>query len=87
MKVRSFYPRQVLRRLQGEHKQLDAGQVAAIRYMARKGRKLGLSIAVGSTANLDNVLAAGSAAAAQAIIIAANTCVSLTGDAFAARMP
>ncbi len=44
MKVRRFYPRQVLRRLQGEHEQLDKGKMAAVVYAMRKGRKLGVSI-------------------------------------------
>ncbi len=81
MKIRNFYPRQVLRTLQGDHKQLDAGQVAAIQYAARKGRKLGLSLMIGSTANSADVLASVSRESAQAIIANANTRIFLKAAA------
>ncbi len=73
MKVQNFYPRQVLRRLVGEHRELDAGQRAAIKYAGLKGRKLGLSISVGSTATASEVLAAASPEFAQAVIANATT--------------
>lgn len=77
MKIRTFYPRQVLRKLQGDHKQLDAGQLAAIKYATRKGRKLGLSLMVGSTATAEDVLAATSREFAQAAIANATTRIVL----------
>ena len=48
MKVRNFYPRQVLRRLQGEHKALSAGQEKALKFLLRRSRKLGYAVSVGS---------------------------------------
>ena len=77
MKIRSFYPRQVFRKLQGDHKQLDAGQLAAVKFAARKGRKLGISLMVGSTATAADVLAATSQSSAQAIIANGNTGIIL----------
>ncbi len=50
MKKRTFYPRQVLRKLQGIHASLDDGQKAALRFVMRRGRKLGYSVFVGTTA-------------------------------------
>lgn len=47
MKARRFYPRQALRALQGTHIRLDAGQQAALKYVMRRGRSLGLSMACG----------------------------------------
>jgi hypothetical protein len=67
MKVRKFYPRQVLRRLQGEHEELTLGQFAALRYLMLRSRKLGYSISAGPAASREDVLAAASAKAAQAV--------------------
>ena len=58
MKARNFYPRQVLRKLQGEHKQLNVGQLAAIRYVLLKGRKLGISLMSGTTATATDLAGA-----------------------------
>lgn len=77
MKIRNFYPRQVLRKLQGDHKQLDAGQLAAVKFAVRKGRKFGISLMVGSTATSADVLAATNQASAKAIIANANTRIIL----------
>ena len=68
MKVRKFYPRQVLRRLQGDHTSLNRTQVAVLRFVMRRGRKLGYAIQAGPTANAEDLLAATSAAAAQAVL-------------------
>jgi len=75
MKVQKFYPRQVLRSLEGDHKDLDAGQRAAIKYASLKGRKLGLSICVGSTATAADVLAAPSSELVQALFANATTSI------------
>lgn len=77
MKVRNFYPRQVLRKLQGEHKKLDEGQVAALRYVMLKGRKLGYSVMSGPTASAEDLLAATSKEAAQAIFANCTTRIVL----------
>lgn len=72
MKVRKFYPRQVLRRLQGEYQKLDAAQLAILRYAMRKGRKLGISMFTGSCATREDLLTAANAQEAKAIIENAN---------------
>ena len=77
MKVQKFYPRQVLRKLQGDHQALDAGQLAAIKYAIRKGRKLCLSLSVASTASAGEVLAAASPELAQAVIANSTTRIIL----------
>lgn len=77
MKQRNFYPRQVLRKLQGEHKQLDAGQLAALRYLLLKGRKLGISVMSGTTATAAELVGAVSKEAAAAILANANTKIIL----------
>jgi len=77
MKIRKFYPRQVLRKLQGEHKALEAAQLAAITYCARKGRKLGISLMIDSTATASELLAAGSPELAHAVIANATTRIIL----------
>jgi hypothetical protein len=47
MKVRRFYPRQVLRTLDGRAvTDLGAGEQCALRYFLRRSRKLGQQIAV-----------------------------------------
>lgn len=77
MKARSFYPRQVLRKLQGKHTQLDAGQLAALRYVASKGRKLGISLISGTTATPADLAVAMSKEATAAILANANTRIIL----------
>ena len=77
MKTRNFYPRQVLRKLQGEHKQLDAGQLAALRYVALKGRKLGISLMFGTLATSADLAGAMSKEAAAASLANANTRIIL----------
>lgn len=47
MKIRSFYPRQVLRRLQGDHADLSASETAALRFLMLRSRKMGLAVVVG----------------------------------------
>jgi len=47
MKRRNFYPKQVLRALEGCNPlKLDPGESSALSYFLRKGRRLGLAIAV-----------------------------------------
>lgn len=82
MKVRKFYPRQVLRKLQGDHIRLDDGQFAAVKYAALKGRKLGMSLFVGSTADRLEILAAASSETVQAVIENATTRIVLNGSLF-----
>lgn len=77
MKVRNFYPRQVLRKLQGEHEKLNAGQLAALRYVILKGRKLGYSVTSGPTASAADLLASGSEEAAQAVLANCTTSIIL----------
>lgn len=77
MKIRKFYPRQVLRALRGDHACLSPGQLAAVRYFSLKGRRLGLLLAVGSTATAENLLATFSLAEAQAVIANASTRIFL----------
>lgn len=81
MKVQKFYPRQVLRKLQGEHKALDAGQLAAVNYGVRESRKIGLSLKVSSSATATDLIAAMSYEQAQAIIANATTRIFLKGAA------
>lgn len=47
MKVRTFYPRQVLRRLVGDHAELTGATQAALRFLALNSRKMGLCVLVG----------------------------------------
>ncbi len=54
MKTRKFYPRQVLRRLQGGHAALSAGQRAALAFACRRGRKLGYAVSVATQAAFDS---------------------------------
>jgi len=77
MKVRKFYPRQVLRRLSGEHTALKPGQAAAVRYAALKGRKLGISIMAISTATAADMAMACNSKQAEAILANANTRIIL----------
>jgi len=65
MKVRKFYPRQALRRLQGEHQNLAAGQRAALLYVMRRGRKLGYSVSAGPATTSAELLQAATASQAE----------------------
>lgn len=50
MKVRKFYPRSAIRPLAGrEFATLSQGEVAALRYVMRRSRKMGVQVAVAST--------------------------------------
>ncbi|MDN0082418.1 hypothetical protein QU487_06575 [Crenobacter sp. SG2305] len=67
MKPQKFYPRQVLRKLVGEHEALDAGQQAALLFAMRKSRKLGLAIVSGpklTPADYENAMSSGPKAVA-----------------------
>lgn len=68
MKKRNFYPRQVLRKLQGEHSTLDAGQNAALRYLLRRGRRLGYSVQVGPAVNSGDFPLSGLAKASSVLL-------------------
>lgn len=73
MKVRKFYPLQVLRKLQGEHAVLSKGQEAAFRFAALKGRKLGIAIVRTGVVNKTELLAAQSNEIAERILANCNT--------------
>ena len=50
MKTRKFYPRSAIRALAGrEFSSLDRGETAALRFVMRRGRRMGVSVMV--TAN------------------------------------
>lgn len=68
MKVRNFYPRQVLRKLQGEHVALSKGQEGAFRFAALKGCKLGIAIARTAVVDKAELLAAQSKETAERIL-------------------
>ncbi len=68
MKVRNFYPRQVLRKLQGDHAQLNTAQLAALKFVMLRGRKLGYSVMAGPIATPEALLASGSKESAQAVL-------------------
>lgn len=47
MKKQRFYPRQVLRAVEGLHEELTEAQWAVVTYLTRRARKLGLTVLVG----------------------------------------
>lgn len=47
MKQKRFYPRQVLRSVEGSHDDLTEAQWAVVRYLTVNARKLGLTVLVG----------------------------------------
>ncbi len=50
MKIRKFYPRSAIRTLGGrEFSTLGAGEVAALRFVMRRGRRMGVSVMVAAT--------------------------------------
>lgn len=50
MKIRKFYPRSAIRTLSGrEFSTLDRGEVAALRFVMRRGRRMGVSVMVAAT--------------------------------------
>ena len=50
MKIRKFYPRSAIRTLGGrEFSTLEAGEVAALRFVMRRGRSMGVSVMVSAT--------------------------------------
>lgn len=77
-KPRRFYPRQALRRLAGDHSKLSPSQDAALRFLARRGRKLGYAMAVFPNVDPTQLLQAETAAAAQAVLANATTRIVLT---------
>lgn len=68
MKVRAFYPRQVLRKLQGVHSQLGAAQKAALLFVMRRGRKLGYAVMAGPVTTPESLMGARSAQDAHATL-------------------
>ncbi len=47
MKKRNFYPRQVAKRLTGKNPDaLNSGELAALRFFTKKGRKMGVGIQI-----------------------------------------
>lgn len=50
MKIRKFYPRPAIRAIGGrELSTLGAGEVAALRFVMRRGRRMGVSVMVTAT--------------------------------------
>lgn len=50
MKTRKFYPRSAIRALAGrEFSSLDRGETAALRFVMRRGRRMGVSVMVTAT--------------------------------------
>ena len=78
MKVRKFYPRQVIRKLQGEHDALSAAQTAVLRFAMHRSRKLGYSIMVGPNASPTDLAGAINAEAAQVVLANCTTRIILT---------
>lgn len=78
MKVRNFYPRQVLRKLQGEHVTLSKGQEAAFRFAMLKGRKLGIAMARAAVVDKAELLAAQSKESAERILSNCNIKIVMT---------
>ena len=56
MKVRNFYPRQALRKLQGEHAELSKGQKSALKVLMLKGRKMGIAVALSQVVDKNELL-------------------------------
>lgn len=73
MKAQKFYPRQVLRKLQGDHHDLTRGQLAAIRYATLNGRKLGLRVWVHAAIDAAPLREAGASKLADAVVANATT--------------
>lgn len=50
MKIRKFYPRSAIRALAGrEFSTLGRGEVAALQFVMRRGRRMGVSVSVTAT--------------------------------------
>lgn len=78
MKKRNFYPRQVLRALEGKTVQeLDAGRMCALQFFMRKSRKMNQMIAVLSDAK-QSAVAGATEAEAHAVFANATTRIFLT---------
>jgi len=58
MKVQRFYPKQVMKKLSGrDTSTLDKGEIAALTFFMRKGRKYGMEIGVLDEAKASDLLA------------------------------
>ena len=69
MKVQKFYPKQVMRRLKGRSVEtLNDGEKVALSFFIRKGRKFGMAIGILNDAKAEDLLAAESKEAADAIL-------------------
>lgn len=77
MKTQKFYPRQVLRRLHGDHRDLDKGQLAAIRYATLNGRKLGIRVWVHAAVDTTPLMQTGAQGLAEAVMANASTRIEL----------
>lgn len=73
MKAQKFYPRQVLRKLQGDHHDLTRGQLAAIRYATLNGRRLGMNVWVYAAIDIAPFTGAGASHLAAAAVANATT--------------
>ncbi|WP_027859778.1 hypothetical protein [Marinobacterium jannaschii] len=79
MKVRNFYPKQVMKRLaRRDVETLDAGEKAALNFFLRKGRKFGIGTAVLTETDPTELLAANNAEEASAILANCTTRIHLT---------
>lgn len=68
MKIRNFYPLQVLRRLNGKDAtRLSPGQRAALEFFMRRHRRYGVSMTVINEAPVSEIQAADSADAVEAV--------------------
>lgn len=73
MKEQKFYPRQVLRRMQGDHQDLNRGQLAVIRYATLNGRKLGIRLWVHAAIDTAPLVESGAHELADAVLANATT--------------
>jgi hypothetical protein len=78
MKTRNYYPKQVMRRLAGRSVDtLDAGEVAALVFFMRKGRKYNMAVGTIGDAKVADLLNAQNKNAADAILSNATSRVFL----------
>lgn len=77
MRVRTFYPRQVIRKLQGEHRALNDAQTAVLRFELLRGRKLGYAIEVGPRCSVADFAGSCNALVAQAVLANCTTHIIL----------
>lgn len=78
MKARAFYPKQVMKRLAGrDTSTLDVGEVVALAFFFRRGRRYGMCIAILNEASPELLLSAKSATEVEAMKWAAKSRIHL----------